>query len=63
MENTYSLLRSKTFWTLVLMFVADAITVYGNLLSPQLLGLLNLVLTGVASYFHLQTGESTTGAN
>ena len=60
---TYSLLRSKTFWTIVAMALLGA----GNALVPvmpadyQALAL--LVLSGLASYFHLQTGNSTTGAN
>jgi hypothetical protein len=59
----YSLLRSKTFWTLIVMLVTDVIAVYGNLMSPELISLMNLVLTGIASYFHLQTGKSETGSN
>lgn len=59
----YSLLRSRTFWTLIVMFVGDAVSVYGGLLSPDLLSLFNLILTGVASYFHLQAGKSTSGTN
>ena len=62
-KMNYSLLRSKTFWTLILMFVGDFIAVYGNLLSTEQIGLVNLVLTSVASYFHLQTGKSTLGSN
>lgn len=61
--NSYNLLKSRTFWTLIFMFVADAISVYGNLLNTEMLTLLNLFLTGLASYFHLKTGKSTTGTN
>lgn len=63
MSQTYSLLRSKTFWTLMLMFGLDALSVYGNIMPPNMLMLANLVLTTVASYFHLQTGRSDAGAN
>lgn len=59
----YSLFRSRTFYTLVLMFAFDAVSVYGNLLSPNTFALVNLILTSVASYFHLQTGKSQAGAN
>ena len=62
-KMNYSLLRSKTFWTLVLMFVGDVVAVYGNLLTTEQIGLANLILTSVASYFHLQTGKSTLGSN
>lgn len=59
----YSLLRSKTFWTLIVMFAYDAVAIYGHVLSPDTLGLVNLLLTSLASYFHLQTGKSTLGSN
>lgn len=59
----YSLLRSKTFWTMVLMFVVGG----GNAIVPIIptadQALAMLVLTGVASYFHLKTGQSTAGSN
>ncbi len=59
----YSLLRSKTFWTLV----ATAVVSVGNIFLPILpvaaQGLVTVILLVVASYFHLQTGVSTTGAN
>lgn len=45
------------------MFGTDVITVYGNLLSPDMLMLVNLGLTSIAAYFHLQTGKSTSGVN
>ena len=53
----YSLFSSKTFSPLILMFAADAISVYGNLLSSDMLMLVNLVLTSLASYFHLETAK------
>ena len=59
----YSLLRSRTFWTIVAMAVVGA----GNALVPviptdyQAIAL--LALSALASYFHLQTGNSTTGSN
>jgi hypothetical protein len=59
----YSLIRSKTFWTLMFQFVTDAIVMYGNLLTPEQLLVINAVLTTVASLFHLQTGKSTSGVN
>lgn len=59
----YSLLRSKTFWTLILMFAGDFIAVYGNLLTTEQMMIANGILTSAASYFHLQTGKSTLGSN
>ena len=63
MQSSYSLLRSKTFWTIVVMAVVGA----GNALVPVIpadyQALVLLVLSALASYFHLSTGQSTTGTN
>jgi len=59
----YSLLRSKTFWTLVALFIVGGGNALVPVIPPQAQALVTLVLTFVASYFHLQTGESTTGSN
>lgn len=59
----YSLLRSKTFWTVTAMVLVGA----GNAVLPvvpmQYQAVLVLILGSLASYFHLQTGNSTTGSN
>ena len=59
----YSLIRSKTFWTIVVMFVVGG----GNAIVPVLpepaQAFVVMGLAALASYFHLQTGKSTTGAN
>lgn len=59
----YSLLRSKTFWTIVVMALVGA----GNAILPVLpveySSSLVVILGILASYFHLQTGNSTTGSN
>ena len=59
----YSLLRSKTFWTIVAMAVLGA----GNAVLPVIpadyQAVVMLVLGGLASLFHLSTGQSTTGTN
>lgn len=61
--NNYSLVRSKTFWTVVLMAVVGA----GNAILPviptQYSAILVIILGGIASAFHLQTGQSQTGSN
>lgn len=63
MTQTYSLLRSKTFWTIIAMVVVGA----GNAVLPVIptadQAVIQLVLGVLASYFHLQTGQSTTGSN
>ncbi len=59
----YSLLRSKTFYTILAMFVIGG----GNAVIPVLPMSLQAVAMGalgiLASYWHLQTGNSTTGSN
>lgn len=59
----YSLLRSRTFWTLV----ATAVVSVGNIFLPvipvEYQAVLTMLLLGVASVFHLQTGNSTAGSN
>ncbi len=59
----YSLFRSRTFWTLV----ATAVVSVGNIFLPIIpvaaQGLVTVVLLVIASYFHLQTGQSTSGIN
>ena len=59
----YSLLRSKTFWTIVFLFVFNGFAAVQGSVSPDISIAVNGVLAIVASIFHLQTGKSTTGAN
>ncbi len=60
---SYSLLRSKTFWTIVIMFVVGG----GNAIIPVLPLSIQAVAMGclgiLASYWHLQTGQSQSGSN
>jgi len=50
-------LKSRTVWTLVFMVVLDVVSVYGSLLSPELLVLVNTVLATLAGYFKLQPSQ------
>jgi len=59
----YSLLRSKTFWTLVFIFVFNGYTAISGSVPADVSVVINLILTGCASVFHLTTGQSTTGSN
>lgn len=63
MEQTYSLLRSKTFWTIVVAAVVGAGNAVVPFMPEQYSAIAVLVLTSLASYFHLQTGRSTSGTN
>jgi hypothetical protein len=59
----YSLLRSKTFWTIVLMFIMNGFQAISSDLNPSFVLIANALLTAISSYFHLETGKSTLGAN
>ncbi len=61
--NNYSLLRSKTFWTVVFMFVFNGYAAISGQLPGDVTLIVNTVLSVIASIFHLETGKSTTGAN
>lgn len=63
MDNTYHLIRSRTFWTLVFMFVTNGFMAISGELNPTLVVVVNTMFSVAASYFHLQTGKSTTGSN
>ena len=47
------LFRSRTFGVLVLMFATDTVSVLGAHIQPDLLVLINLALTSLASYLHI----------
>jgi hypothetical protein len=59
----YSLLRSKTFWTIVFMFVFNGFVAISSKIPADYVLAINAILTAVASIFHLQTGQSTDGSN
>lgn len=47
------LLHSRTFGILVLMFATDTVSAFGAHIQPDLLVLINLALTSLASYLHV----------
>lgn len=59
----YSLFKSRTFWTIVFMFVFNGFVAISGSISPEWSVPINFLLTSLAGYFHLQTGQSTTGTN
>lgn len=61
--DTYSLLRSKTFWTLVVTFVVGVGNLFVPVLPADVQGIVTTLLLMLASYFHLQTGLNTSGTN
>lgn len=50
----YSLFRSRTFWTLVLMFVVNGYAAISGHIPGNYDMIVNLVLTSLASYFHVE---------
>ena len=63
MNQTYSLLRSKTFWTIVVMAVVGAGNALVPVIPPAYQAIVELVLASMASMFHLSTGLSQSGTN
>lgn len=63
MTQTYSLLKSRTFWVLVFMFLTNGFAAVSGQLNPTLVVVANILFTSLAAYFHLQTGLSTSGMN
>ncbi len=59
----YSLLKSKTFWTIVLMFVTNGLAAISATIPPFFLILINALLSSLASYFHLDTAKSVGAVN
>lgn len=59
----YSLLRSKTFWTIVAMVIVGS----GNALLPVIpadyASVIQLILGAIASYFHLGTATKVGATN
>lgn len=53
----YSLLKSRTFYTIIAMFVIGGLNAITQVLPPDVQTTAMAVLTVVASYFHLQTGR------
>ncbi len=60
---SYSLFRSKTFWTLVFIFAFNGYSAISGQVPADWSVVINLFFTGLASVFHLTTGQSTTGTN
>lgn len=53
MTPTYDILKSRTFWTLVVAGVIPVIDLFVPLLSPSTQAVVGVVLLAVANYFHV----------
>ena len=61
--SIYSLLKSKTFWTIVFNFFFTGYGAISGSLSPAVTVVVSGLLTVIAAEFHLSTGNSTSGTN
>jgi hypothetical protein len=52
MENTYALLKSRTFWTLVAMSALPIVNAIVPTLPPLWQNVVEIVLAAAAAYFH-----------
>jgi hypothetical protein len=53
-----SIFKSRTFYTLVVMCLFNILNVYGHLLPAGMSDLVNLILTSIAAYFHVNPQQS-----
>lgn len=63
MNPTYSLLRSKTFWTLVVMSLLPIANSIVPTLPPLWQNMAELVLGILAAYFHNSTAQAAGATN
>lgn len=59
----YSLLKSRTFWTLVVMFAYNGFAAISSQLSPDLTLIVNFVLGSFATYFHISPSQNYSVSN
>jgi hypothetical protein len=60
MNKTYNLLKSRTFWTLVFIFVFNGYSAISGQIPAGADIVINAALTTIASLFHLSTGTNST---
>lgn len=63
MQNTYSLFRSKTFYTIVAMFIVGGLNAIMHVLPDNAQLILEAILGVVASTFHLDTATKFGASN
>lgn len=59
----YSLFRSSTFWTIILMFIVGGVNAIANVIPGVWDAVIMAVLTALASTFHLQTAQAAGAVN
>lgn len=63
MSTTYSIFRSKTFWTLVVAGVLPVINLFVPILPQAFQALAEVILASLATYFHVSTAQSSGATN
>lgn len=63
MTQTYSLLRSRTFWTGIVMFAITWLPIIGNIVPAQWKPIVDGLLTLLMFYFHADTAQKAGAAN
>lgn len=63
MNQTYALIRSRTFWTLVFMSLVPVVNAVEPTLSPAVQGILELILGAAGAYFHNSTAQRAGAVN
>jgi hypothetical protein len=58
MKQLLLILKSRTIWTLVFMFVFNGFAAISGQLDPQVVTLINVLLTTLAGYFKLTPSQS-----
>lgn len=56
-QNTMKLFYSRTFWTLVIMFVVNGYAAISHNVPANVDVVLNTLLTGLSAYFHLNPSQ------
>ena len=51
-------LKSRTFWTLVALFIINGINGIHNQIPPVLVGFIDLALSALATYFHVNPSQN-----
>lgn len=59
----YSLFRSATFWTIVLMFIVGGVQAVGSMMPAGIETAVMAVLGVVAAYFHLSVAKTAGATN
>lgn len=52
-----NLIKSRTFWSIVVLVAVNTVPQLRGYLSPELLDLFNVVLGALATYFHITPSQ------